>query len=330
MSARMSEARQATLRGEIRTGCGYRPARTPAHHVERATGMTLNTCGRRRSARSGNTDGARTVWVFSGMSDSIDCNGVHGRTPKPKSSRHVGYQCVVGFVRGDLIEGLWIPRCLRTARPDLLDVLRTEGSINSGFKEPRHNGFCCFAHERIGKTGLFGGRVLFAVLEQSVHHHDNSVLLDRLVFSRSADESHRFRQIAFAIGRLGHVDGERSPQGQYGIAVLDSDAPIIDQSLKDHASIFLELRRFWQHTCAPHAVSRKRRQLFISQRHRESYDNWIAAVFALNCAKALAVSSGGPQSAVQSAALSAQKARRRSSSLKCSQRVGSLNSRLKQ
>jgi hypothetical protein len=48
MSAKMSEARQHVVRGPSFTAAGYRPLLTPAHQVERDTGISSRIRGRRR------------------------------------------------------------------------------------------------------------------------------------------------------------------------------------------------------------------------------------------------------------------------------------------
>jgi hypothetical protein len=46
IKSRMSSTRQTVIRGpSVRTGCGYRPVFTPAHHVERETGISAGIAG---------------------------------------------------------------------------------------------------------------------------------------------------------------------------------------------------------------------------------------------------------------------------------------------
>lgn len=57
ISSRISSARQAVACLPSLTGCGNRPSATPAHQVERETGMNCRTVGNRTKPVGGNMGG---------------------------------------------------------------------------------------------------------------------------------------------------------------------------------------------------------------------------------------------------------------------------------
>jgi hypothetical protein len=71
------------------------------------------------------------------------------------------------------------------------------------------------------------------VIEQDVHHTDDGSPLHQVILGNARHKTESSRELALAIVRIRHVDGECASDSAYRISVLRSDCGIGNQILED-------------------------------------------------------------------------------------------------